>query len=1702
MAWDCLLTVVLASQGIETINRRQKSILPGNESAILETVRPGIEKPFLEVVEDSMLQIRLLGQFDVRLDGKRVLLPSRAAQSMLAYFAMTAGIAHRREKLAGTFWPELSEESARKNLRQELWRIRKAVSTGQTGGNDYLQADDLTITFNRQADYWLDVSHFEQPALDVEPLLSSLALYQGELLPGFYEEWVLLERERLRSLFDNKMEQSLALLVAAERWTTAQEQAERWLALGSSLEPAYRALMLVHGARGDMARVSSIYQQCIIALEEEVGLEPSSETRALYDGLLKGAQVSSRALKVQTSGTVTFLFTDIEGSTNLLDQLGEQYALALADHHEILRSVIRKWNGQEVDTQGDAFFVTFVRAMDAIQCTAEAQRLLASHPWPQGQPLWVRMGLHTGEPLIASTGYIGMDVHRAARIGDAAHGGQVLLSQTTRDLVLHDLPKELGIRDLGEHRLKDMKYPTPIYQLVVEGLRQDFPPLRTRFSGTEAPLPGVPPFKGLQYFEEADAELFFGRELLTAKLVDRLRQTRFLSVIIGASGSGKSSLVRAGLIPALKKEKLLPGGARTPEGRERWQVYVTTPTARPLEALAIELTRGSESITAAATLMDDMLQDPRSLYLHLTRLHPRDHALLVLDQFEELFTLCRDEFMREAFIDNLLTALQQGGDCLTLVITLRADFYAHLAQYPELREAVAQQQEYIGPMTMDELRRAIEEPARRAHWAFEPGLVDLILRDIGDEPGALPLLSHALLETWKRRAGHTLTLKGYADAGGVRGAIAHTAETLYQSLSTEEQAIARDIFLRLTELGEGTEDTRRRASFAELVSHTERPDDVRAVLNALADARLVTLGEDTAEVAHEALIREWPALRDWLNQDRESLKLHRHLTEAAHEWELLERDAGLLYRGARLAQAREWAALHPNALNTMERAFLEASIEQNQREIREKEEQQAKELAQARKLAETEKARAEEQTHSANRLRLRNRIITGVGMVALVLAVAAVLFGQQSNTNAAMAQANLETANQQRATAEASFQQAESRRLGAEGVALVQNPGGDPELAALLAIRGLQMVYSPQADAALQLALPRLYARRVLQPPARSGPLYSIAISPDGKALLTSDLVLHDAETGMVSMNLRTKYDPEAWGTHVSLSPDGKRALAGIYWGHTAEMWDVKTGRELQIFTGHGDRVMEGVFSPDGKWVVTVSADKTARLWDAATGKQVRVFSGHTDQVQSVAFSPDGKQLLTGSSDQTARLWDTATGQTVRIFKVEDSSFLTEIFSVSFSPDGRWILASGGAGIVWLWDAGTGELLRQFKGHAGPVRSAVFSPDGRQVLTSGDDMTARLWDARTGEMLRIFAGHTDSVGKAIFAPDGRSVYTASWDDTIRQWNLESDERLFPLPVITSGGRFALGKDPIFFIGYEDKIAWLRAARTGRELAHFSGHTDRLSSFDISRDRKVVLTGSYDGTVRIWDALTGSELRVLRGHTDLVNAVFSADGKYILTASRDKTIRVWQAATGRELRVFSFSAATNWPNAVAISPDDDSVLIDVQDDPYFGMWDIGKDRLVHQWPKGDGAVITSLSFSPDGRFILSSDNNGKAQVWKVGSSGPLHTFNHPGMVYIATYSPDGTSIWTGCTDGKVRQWDAATGQLVRVFDGPRGVSWIDDISADGKQVLVEYADQTVHLFDTDYHDTIRYACSRLVRDLTTDERNAYGISGAEPTCPKS
>jgi hypothetical protein len=492
--------------------------------------------------------------------------------------------------------------------------------------------------------------------------------------------------------------------------------------------------------------------------------------------------------------------------------------------------------------------------------------------------------------------------------------------------------------------------------------------------------PGDPPYLGLQYFTEADADHFFGREQLTAQVINRLHDERFLTVI-GASGSGKSSLVRAGVIPALRRGEKLANNALPPANSRQWLIRVFTPTAHPLDALAAALTQDSESVTAVIDLHAALRQNTRALTLAAQQLlarHSRPRLLLVIDQFEEIFTLCRQPDERKAFIDNLVTAVAPEDNApITILTTMRAEFYGQCAQDDNLRRLVSQHQEYIGAMNREELARAIVQPAALGNWRIQEGLVEQMLDDVGYEPGALPLLSHALLETWARRRGRTMTLSGYRESGGVRGAIAQTAEAIFQQrLTPQQQPFARMIFVRLTELGESadgfTPDTRRRAAFSELITRTTDPDMLNAVLDILTQSRLVTTDllppDETkvVEVSHEALIREWPTLRHWLNQDRENLIRQRQLTDDVNEWLKLERDPGALYRGARLQQTQQWANAFPEPLNAEEQEFLEAS--------------------QAAAQAEAER---EARLHRSQRLQ---RIMIGVVVVLIIAFIGGIIY--------------------------------------------------------------------------------------------------------------------------------------------------------------------------------------------------------------------------------------------------------------------------------------------------------------------------------------------------------------------------------------------------------------------------------------------------------------------------------------------------------------------------------------------------------------------------------------------------------------------------------------------------------------------------------------------------------------------------------------
>ncbi len=1405
----------------------------------------------------------------------------------------------------------------------------------------------------------------------------------------------------------------------------------------------------------------------------------------------------SQAHSAMPSGTVTFLFTDIEGSTKLLERIREDFRAVISEHNALFRAAFARWNGREIQFLGDGFHAAFRRATDAVACVAELQRELANHTWPAGATVRVRMGLNTGEAEIDADHYVGIGVHRAARVAAAGHGGQVLLSQTTRDLVYMDLPPGVSLRHLGDHMLKDIRYPQPIYQLDIEGLPIDFPPLRT-LGAEEPPAPGEPPYKGLQFFGEADAEWFFGRDETTARLVDDLRGQRFLAVV-GASGSGKSSIIRAGLVPALRRAT-----------DARWEIVVITPTVHPLEALAVGLTRGSESVTAAATLMDDLARDARSLHLYVQKTltpHPspmnrlgegglrtaplsrsshgrgvggEGKVLLVVDQFEELFTLCRKEDERRAFVDNLLYAAGADGGTTTVVLALRADFYDHLAPYPALREAVAKHQEYIGPMSADELRLAIEEPARRGGWEFVPGLVDLMLQDVGagkgqqPEPGALPLLSHALLETWRRRRGNTMSLRGYNEAGGVRGAIARTAETVYRQLSPQEQPVARSVFLRLTELGEGTQDTRRRAAVSELIPPPPLgdPAQVEDVLVKLADARLITTGEGTVEVAHEALIREWPTLRGWLTQDREGLRLHRHLTQSAQEWESLGRDAGALYRGSRLAQVAEWAGANSRELNALEQAFLAGSQELARREETDREAQRQRELVAAQQLAAAERQRAEEQARAAGRLRQRAVYLAVALVAAAGLLFAALWLWRMANQNARASeeQARLAT----------------SRELA---TAAVNNLAVDPERSALLALQALNKAETLEAANALHQALPEL---RLLRTIPLAADVERVAFSPDGSLLATAhsdkQTYVWNSTTGQRLFGIGST-DPVR---DVAFRPDGQvLALGGLT---QVRVFDVANRRhlfelgasmapEMQQYWASDSGVGRVAFHPDGTRLAIANLDGLPRVWNLPTRSAVLTLTGHAREATAIAYSRDGTRLATGSSDQTVRIWDGATGKELR--KMDGSASASS--RIVFSPNGTRLASLGSDGTLTVWDVASGQRVSSLAGQAIGFQDVAYTPDGKQLVTAGSDGTVRMWDTASGLQVRVGTGHKSLVREVSVSPDGQLLATCSDDGTAKVWDNGPGRELLAWSAHT-GWATEVSYSPdgsvLATVG-EDNAVRFWDPSTGRLVRSLSaGGPGGLYSLCFSPDGQRLAAGSGEGIASVWDLGTGGQMLTLNvGNNWVTDLAFSPDGTRLATSGRDGSVAVWDAATGQRLVYGKLELGTEmW--SVAFSPDGVR-LAGGSTDGYVRIWDWAISAALREG--AEGVDVYSVAWSSDGQRLASGRQDGVITLWDPAEGKRLQTLpGHTGMVVGLAFSPNSARLASAAMDGLAKVWDVATGAEVATLYGNTTSVYSVAFHPDGTHLATAALDGTVRTYTLDLDELVALAQARLTRKLTDEE----------------
>jgi WD40 repeat protein len=1152
------------------------------------------------------------------------------------------------------------------------------------------------------------------------------------------------------------------------------------------------------------------------------------------------------------------------------------------------------------------------------------------------------------------------------------------------------------------------------------------------------------PYRGLQTFDEEHAEFFFGRDGDIQRLLEKLKSSRFLAVV-GPSGSGKSSLVRAGLIPALRRGAL--------PRSEEWVVCVLQPGSHPLTMLAAQLLRLYPQEAMQRTLAD-LDEDERTLQLAVALAlagdRPAKRVLWVIDQAEEVFTLCRDERERSRFLDNLLYAASVPDGRGMVVFTLRADFYPRAAAYAELAQHLSAHQFLVSPLDEQGLRQAIEEPARLVGLELEPGLIEKILDDIAHEPGSLPLLEHALLELWKRRDGRRLTLAAYKESGGVPGGVAQWADAVFAEFDARQQEIARQVLLRLTQPGEGTEDTRRRAARAELVTHAGEAEDAEEVVRTLIHERLLTASEEWVDISHEALIRGWPRLQAWLDDDRADLLVRNRITESARDWERHGRDDGLLYRGVRIGEAVQWRRRNEAALNDLEREFLDASAGLRERERR------------------------------AGRRRIQLAI---AGLITALVVVGSVAgFALVERQHALDRQRQLL-----------------SRELSVAAAAQLNQ---NVDLAALLSLEAYRARPMIETRSAILSVLPSLErAEATLR--ARMGLINQVAFSPNGRTLATAD------DDGRVQLwdilsrrPLGRQLQADRYGvSSVAFSPDG-RTLASAGFG-SVRLWDVPTQRPIgQPLRGHNGLVWNVAFSPDGRTLASAGNDRTVRFWDVATGRGLgRPLVGHTDFVTTVVFSPDGRLLASASGDRTIRLWDVGSRRPVGKAL---QGHTAAVLSVAFSFDGTTLASTADTAdrTIRLWDVRTGRPLgRPLKGHTDAVWSAAFSLDGRTLASGAADHTVRLWDVATHRLIgRPLRGHTDSVRSVAFSPNGDLLASGSSDRTVRLWDI-ANRRPLSRTVTAESAFSSLAFSPdgrtlaVALFDHTVRLWDLHKWKVrGRPL---NRHTDAVLTVAFSPDGKTLVSGGSDRVLRLWDV--GSQRQrgePLQGHTGAVlSLAFGADGKTVASGGDDGTARFWNVTTGR-IRGQPLKAHYSPVWSVAFSADG-KVLASAGDDWMIRLWDARSHSSVRAL-RGHSSSVATVVFSPDGKTLASGSVDHTIRLWDVTTG---RTIGHPlrghasGVSSLA-FSPDGKVLASGSADRTVRLWDVATqrplGQPLRGHgDRVSSVAF----SPDGKTLASSSWDRTLRFWDailwsSSFQALKNAVCKHVHRNLSQAEWSEF------------
>lgn len=1205
---------------------------------------------------------------------------------------------------------------------------------------------------------------------------------------------------------------------------------------------------------------------------------------------------------------------------------------------------------------------------------------------------------------------------------------------------------------------------------------------------TESPgfeLPDTPvPYRGLEAFQAVDEAIFFGREVECRELCERLTAQPLVAVV-GCSGSGKSSLVRAGVISALHRVEM--------NGRRDWKVLIMLPGRTPLRALAEQIATvlppnerltASDDLTARLTERCDGLRTALTAYLA----DSDGPLLLVVDQFEELFTETHDtigsgEAIRVRFIENLADLVASSGRRFRVLLTIRADFLERALRYPVMRDLLQDHQYLLGELGSDEIRESVVRPAQFVGAFFESGLVDLILRDVAGQRGILPQLQHALYELWQARRGAWMTLDKYRAMGGVAGSLQQRAQKTLESLTSEQREVAKTVLLQMVSLGDGVANTRRRVARHELYPEGVPPERVDQVLSRLssAEARLILIDANQAELTHESLIQNWPTLRDWLNQNRESLQLARQVEDAADAWDSHNRDDDYLWTGSRLGVVEDWARSYAGQITAKHRAFLTASVARRDNQLKEGDERRRRQL------------------------RVRNRWIGALSVLcvgSIILAIIAGVFYHAAlrQESEARRQGKIAKREAERAQSEEQRAHRETRVANSQRLAAQANSVGTSFPIRRLLLAAAAVRATEQDGLIIPVARQAIYDALLTGGGGSNlcRGITDVFASSDGRWLLTAG-----EDTKLLLWDLR---EPFRMGSARELIQSHPRAALAVAFSSNGRflaickndtkfyVWDLDTnGPPRVVRLRQSQFITKAAISSDGRWLVCGDGDSGVLLWDLSathTETSYRLLQAHTGLVWSVAISPDGRWCATGASDGTARLWDLNSGDPERSCSVL-SGHDVGAEKITFSPDGRWLLTVDVRGVARLWNPTASAPMESYEilnPDRGEMHLLSVSRDGRWIGSATADGAVLIWDlmAETPtQSTRIIRGINSLGQKSLEHIDSRWIVTAT-EGGVLVYDLAAPEAWRSVRKLRGhdGGTLEVGigsgGNRLWTKGADGSVrVWeLSASDPGQKLLSLPEQTYVINAADIRRSPPLVACACDDGILRLWRKRnilgTGWRLQLLSGHRgEVLATALSQDGRWLVTGGEDAAVRVWDLSTadpGDSVRVLRGHSAS--VRAIAVTPDG-RWLVTGADDKTAMVWDLANDtngKPAHVLQTGSGGIL-AVNITVDGRWIVTGGEDAVVRVWDLKAADPDASARilrgHSASIRAIAVTPDGRWLVTGADDKTAMVWDLAEdspSDLVRTLRGPARSVLAVAITADGSRIVTGSDDRTVAFWD--------------------------------------